>query len=106
MESNLGAGCMQILMDYKNGSNSGKIFNRRIRDRICHLAEGLGSASDTADFQRKMTQFYKEFGVGKLGLHKAFRIEHPEGGRLEIVPIPNISHVYLDDLSGYEIAKK
>ena len=106
MEKDLGAGCMQILMDYKNGRRSGKIFNRRIRDRICHLAEGLGSASDASDFQRKMTQFYKEFGVGKLGLHKAFRIEHPEGGRMEIVPITNIAHVHLDDLVGYEIAKK
>ena len=58
------------------------------------------------DFKQKMTQFYKEFGVGKLGLHKAFRIEHPEGGDMEIVPITNIAHVRLDDLVGYEIAKK
>ena len=52
-----------------------------------------------------MTQFYKEFGVGKFGLHKAFRVEHTEEGA-RIVPITKIAHVRLDDLVGYEIPKK
>lgn len=106
LEKDLGAGCIQVLMDYKNGSRTGKVFNRRVRDRICTLAKSLGDAVDVEDFKQKMTLFYKEFGVGKLGLHKAFRIEHPEGGDMEIVPITNIAHVHLDDLVGYEIAKK
>ena len=93
-------------MDYKNVTGGGKVFNRRIRDRICDLSRSLGSASDVDDFKRKITQFYKEFGVGKLGLHKAFRVEHPEHGDVQIVPITNIAHVHLDDLVGYEIAKK
>ena len=53
-----------------------------------------------------MVQFYKDFGVGKLGLHKAFRVEHPENSDVEIIPITNIAHVHLDDLVGYEDAKK
>ena len=57
-------------------------------------------------FKRTLTQFYKEFGVGKLGLHKAFRVEHPENSDVEIIPITNIAHVHLDDLVGYEDAKK
>ena len=97
---------MQILFEYKNTSNAGKVFNRRIRDRICNLAEGLADSSDAIDFKRKMTQFYKEFGVGKFGLHKAFRIDHPEGKTMSVEPITNIAHVHLDDLVGYEIAKK
>ena len=52
-----------------------------------------------------MTQFYKEFGVGKLGLHKAFRVAHDEEG-VHIVPITKIAHVQLDELVGYESAKK
>lgn len=106
LEKNLGADCIQTLMNYKNGSAAGKVFNRRIRDRICSLAKSLGDTPDVEDFHWKMTQFYREFGVGKLGLHKAFRIEHPEGEKMEIVPITNIAHVHLDDLVGYEIAKK
>ena len=54
---------------------------------------------------KDMTLFYQEFGVGKLGLHKAFRIQHKEDGA-EIIPITKTAHVKLDDLVGYEIAKK
>lgn len=53
-----------------------------------------------------MVSFYKDFGVGKLGLHKAFRIGHDEEGKVEIQPITRIAHVKIDDLVGYEIAKK
>lgn len=106
LEKNLAAGCIETLMGYRMSDGAGKVFNRRVRDRICHLAEKLGKVSAVEEFHSLMTQFYKEFGVGKLGLHKAFRIEHPEGGDMEIVPITNIAHVHLDDLVGYEIAKK
>ncbi len=106
MEKSLDAGCLNLLMDYQNVKGGGKVFNRRIRDRICDLARALATAEDVDDFKDKLTQFYKEFGVGKLGLHKAFRVEHPENDGVQIVPITNIAHVHLDDLVGYEIAKK
>ena len=106
MEKSLDAGCLNLLMDYQNVKGGGKVFNRRIRDRICDLVRALASALDVDDFKDKLTQFYKEFGVGKLGLHKAFRVEHPDNAGVQIVPITNIAHVHLDDLVGYEIAKK
>ena len=53
-----------------------------------------------------MTAFYIEFGVGELGLHKAFRIQHREKEDVEIVPITNIALVKLDYLGGYELAKQ
>ena len=106
LEKRLEAECIQVLMDYKNVTGGGKVFNRRVKDRICDLSRKLGSAADAAEFKKAMTQFYREFGVGKLGLHKAFRVEHPEQCDVEIVPITNIAHVHLDDLVGYEIAKK
>ena len=90
LEKRLEAECIQVLMDYKNVTGGGKVFNRRVKDRICDLSRKLGSAADAAEFKKAMTQFYREFGVGKLGLHKAFRVEHPEQG----------------DVVGYEIAKK
>ena len=56
---------------------------------------------------KHMVDFYKDFGVGKLGLHKAFRLEHKDiHQKVEIVPITKIAHVHLDDLVGYEIPKK
>ena len=93
-------------MDYKSGNSGGKVFNRRVRDRICDLSRALAATQNVEHFKRTLTQFYKEFGVGKLGLHKAFRVEHPENSDVEIIPITNIAHVHLDDLVGYEDAKK
>ena len=105
LENALDVDCLSILEDYQNVKGHGKVFNKRIRDRICELSAKLGNSESTEEFKAILTQFYKEFGVGKFGLHKAFRIEHTEDGA-EIVPITKISHVHLDDLVGYEIAKK
>lgn len=106
LEEHLHAQCLSILLKYENEPEKSRVFNRRIRDRICHLSVALGNAITVDEFQQCLTQFYKEFGVGKLGLHKAFRIEHVEGKPAEIVPITKIAHVHLDDLVGYEIAKQ
>ncbi len=106
LESVLGTQVFDILKDYKNTSKGSKVFNKRIRNRICELSRSLEISETVEQFKEKLTQFYKEFGVGKLGLHKAFRVEHPENGQVNIVPITKIAHVHLDDLVGYEIAKK
>ena len=101
----MGRECLAILRDYRGVEGHGKVFNKRIRDRICDLSRLLAETQDAEGFKDVLTQFYREFGVGKLGLHKAFRVEHRDGGA-EIVPITKIAHVRLDDLVGYESAKK
>ena len=98
--------CCGILCDYQAPKDSGKMFNKRIRDRICEMSRTLAAAKDTKEFMEDMVQFYKDFGVGKLGLHKAFRIEKDENGKAQIVPITRTAHVRLDDLVGYEIPKQ
>ena len=105
LEKTFEVDCLSMLHDYKGVKNQSKVFNQRIRDRICDLSKGLSTANDVAEFKDTITTFYKEFGVGKFGLHKAFRIEHTEEGT-EIVPITKIAHVHLDDLIGYDLAKK
>ena len=82
------------------------MFNSRIRDRICDLSKTLAAAESTEEFMKDMVQFYKDFGVGKLGLHKAFRVGHDENDNVEIQPITRIAHVKLEDLVGYEIPKQ
>lgn len=98
--------CSHALCQYENTGNSGRMFNSRIRDRISSMSRTLASAHTTEEFMDDMVQFYKDFGVGKLGLHKAFRIEHDRDGRVVIAPVTRIAHVYLDDLVGYEIPKQ
>lgn len=96
---------VRLITDYRNINEGSKVFNKRIRDRICQLALRLGQAADAEEFMADMVQFYKEFGVGKLGLHKAFRVDGTVSPA-RIVPITNIAHVQLEDLVGYETAKK
>ncbi len=95
----------ELIADYHPGRVESRIYNRRIRDRICSLARLLADAPSVTEMKERLTDFYRDYGVGKLGLHKAFRIEERNGG-WEIVPISKIAHVHLDDLIGYEIAKK
>ena len=94
-----------LITDYQNINEGRKVYNKRISDRICTLAQKLAKAESTEEFMDDMVQFYKECGGCKLGLHKAFRIDGTVTPA-RIVPITNIAHVHLDDLVGYEIAKK
>ena len=105
IENALDVEFVSMLTDYENVKGHGKVFNKRIRDSICELTVALSKSVDAEAFKVVLTEFYKKFGVGKFGLHKAFRVEHSEDGA-EIVPINKIAHVHLDDLVGYDIAKK
>lgn len=94
-----------VVLAYESPSGGSKIYNKRIRDRICHLAKQFVEDRDAEAMKLTLTEFYREYGVGKFGLHKAFRVARDEDG-VKIIPIRNIAHVYLDDLIGYEIPKK
>ncbi len=102
----IGAQETDFIDSYQGVSGSGKVFNQRIRDRICELAIRLKESKDVEEFRSVVTGFYREFGVGRLGLHKAFRIVHNAEGEPDIEPITRIAHVKLSDLVGYDIAKK
>ena len=97
---------IDIIKNYDSGNSNSKILNQRIRDRIVTMSGQLEQAENETEFLQYVTEFYKEFGVGTLGLHKAFRIEHDANGEAIIAPISRIAHVKLEDLVGYESAKK
>lgn len=90
---------------YQASSSESKVYNARICARICELAEKFCKDHTPEEMKATLTEFYKEYGVGKFGLHKSFRIVHDEAG-VHIEPILNIAHVSLQDLVGYEIPKK
>ena len=94
-----------LLFDFEPSSQESKVYNSRIRDRICQLAVQLEATGSAEEMKDAVTEFYREYGVGRFGLHKAFRIVSEVGDRARIVPIKNILHVHLDDLIGYETAK-
>ena len=96
---------LKLVTDFRPSSGESGVYNGRIRDRICTLAQEMAGCKDAAQMKDAVTQFYKEYGVGRFGLHKAFRVEHGEDG-VQIVPIKRILHVYMNDLIGYESAKR
>lgn len=107
MTDTLGVQSFSLLLNYeRTGNRAGsKVYNTRIRDRICQLAVKISQADTSQEMKEAVTEFYREYGVGKFGLHKAFRVDHGKKGA-KIRPILNIAHVKLDDLVGYEIPKK
>lgn len=105
LDKRLQTTCISMVLEYRNVNEQSRMFNKRIRDRICDLSVQLAKADSPEAFKQMVTEFYKDFGVGKFGLHKAFRVEHT-GDAVLIKPITNIAHVYLEDLVGYEIPKQ
>ena len=92
---------------YPPSRQESRVFNRRIRDRIVDLAVLLEQSEDENEFQSHMAAFYGEYGVGKFGLNKAFRIiEKEEEHKVIIDPIINVEHIYFKDIVGYEMQKK
>ncbi len=94
-----------LIQDYTSSTQESKVYNKRICKRICELAEKFCDDHTPEEMKDTLTQFYKEYGVGKFGLHKAFRVSRDEEG-VHIDPILNIAHVHMDDLVGYEIPKQ
>ncbi len=94
-----------LIENYTIGAVESKVYNARICRRICELAEKFCCDNTPEEMKATLTQFYKEYGVGRFGLHKSFRVVRDAQG-VHIVPILNIAHVTLNDIVGYEIPKK
>lgn len=101
----LGIKDFSLALHYTSSTRESKVYNTRIVKRIVELAQKFNENSTPLEMKQTLTEFYRDYGVGKFGLHKAFRVVHTDEGA-EIVPITNIAHVRLDDLVGYEAAKK
>ena len=102
----MGTTCFSFLEGYEPALDDGVVFNRRISDRIVELSEKLGEAQDVNEFLTGMTDFYRDFGVGSFGMHKAFRIRHTTDDRVEIEPISRVKHAKLSDIVGMESQKQ
>lgn len=61
---------------------------------------------DDNTFLNTVCDFYKDAGVGCIGLFKAFRVGHDDNDRPVITPVISVEHKYLKDLIGYDIQKK
>ncbi len=98
---------LSLLTNFMNNNEEEKYFNKRIRDSIIGLANRLAEVKDVDEFLGIVCDYYKEHGVGKFGMFKAFRINNQDGhNSVTIEPVTSVEHIYLYDLIGYEAQKK
>ena len=105
LEEALGINCFDIITNYKAVAKKETRFNKNISEKVQGLSEKLEQAATAEDFYELVTAFYEAYGVGKLGLNKAFRIDHKDN-QVELVPISNTELITFDDLIGYERQKQ
>lgn len=105
LESAYGVGLAGWLLNFDSACRGAGIFGHPVRDALCALAKDLAKADGIDAFQERLEAFYREFGVGEIGLHAAFGIARAKKG-VRFVPITNMARVSFDDLIGYEAAKQ
>ncbi|MDE6210401.1 MAG: ATP-binding protein, partial [Clostridia bacterium] len=69
------------------------------------LAFDLSKCKTTQSFLDTTVEFYRAYGVGELGLNKAFRVVD-ENNRARLLPITCMDNKRLDDLVGYDLQKQ
>lgn len=106
IDEKLGMDCFSILTDYKAIIKPELMYNANVSEKVRTLSRKLASAADEDEFFDLVTGFYKAYGVGMLGLNRAFRLrENPAGTEVKLEAVNNLDKVMLEDLVGYELQK-
>jgi len=105
LEQKLGIDCFSCLTNYRAIEKPELMYNKSVSEKVRALSEVLSRAATAEEFFFGITDFYKSYGVGQLGLNKAFRITSGTENRVVFQPISNMERVLLSDLVGYEQQK-
>lgn len=81
--------------------HSKPIINQEIYDLLTKLQIMLSKSTSVAEFYEILYNHYRQYGIGKYGLNKAFRYLDNE-----IIPIEHIGNNTLEQLIGYESQKE
>ena len=101
MEKALGINCFSLLANYTATAKPSSIVGAKVQE----LDNAMAAAQNADDLYETVAAFYRDNGVGKFGLHKAFRVN--AGGRENLlVPITATEDARLEDLVGYELQKQ
>ncbi len=105
IEADLGIDCFTTLCNYTSIYKHERRYNKNVSEKVRDLSRRLAVAQDDGTFFQLVTGHYRQYGVGLIGLNKAFRIRSgPEG--VSLIPIYNTDKVMLRDLVGYESQKE
>lgn len=102
IEKDLEIDCFTQLKNYNNNHNE-KVSNKNLSVKIQKLSKYLGETNNVDDFYNILTLFYKKYGVGIIGLNRAFKISNTENLLIPITSFDN--DIILDNLVGYQAQK-
>lgn len=105
IERDLGIDCFTTLRHYKAIYKHERRYNKNVSEKVRALSLRLAQAKDEGEFFALVTGHYRQYGVGLIGLNKAFRIKSGPNG-VELIPIYNTDKVMLSDLVGYDLQKE
>ena len=140
METKLEINCFSTITNYSSIHKRRQVYNKNVSDKVRALSDAIDAnlsemndkvnagemilaeadAKAAEDTLRLVTDFYKNYGVGMLGLNTAFRIaeivpgaaedkksaDFCLGNGIKCTPIKNTDKVSLNDLVGYEVQKQ
>ncbi|MCR5154240.1 MAG: DUF815 domain-containing protein [Lachnospiraceae bacterium] len=105
IEKELGIDCFDIVTNYIAVEKDKKYYNRSVSNSVKKLSEDIAAAPTAEEILSVVTGFYRENGLGLIGLNKAFRLV-TEGEKYELVPITNTEEVRLTNIIGYDSQKQ
>ena len=104
-EKRLDTDVFSILTDYRAIPKRDCLYNADVSLHIRLLRERLAESSNADEMFAHLTTYYRNRGVGMLGMNRAFRLAEGEEG-IEFVPVQNADRLLLSDLVGYEREKQ
>ncbi|MBQ9120611.1 MAG: ATP-binding protein [Lachnospiraceae bacterium] len=105
LEEKLGIDCFSTITNYRAIGKNERSYNRNVSEKVRKLSRMIANAGDSEEVFEIVTGFYRDYGVGKFGMNKAFRIRK-EAGEVVLFPITNTEEVHIDELVGYELQKQ
>lgn len=99
LDEKVGCRCARFLLGYEGTKAKGDAWVGR---RVESLREALLKTGGSQEFLGALSEHYKAYGVGELGLHRAFKLD--ENGSIR--PVLSTSDIRLGDLVGYQRQKR
>ena len=103
IEEALNITCFSTVSDYHSVAKNDRVVNLNVSEKVKTLSLEITEADDESELYEIVMKFYKNYGVGELGMNKAFRVQESETDILE--PVAADSDVRLADIIGYEKQK-
>lgn len=104
IEAKLGIDCFTRITNYKAISKRACLYNKSVSEKVRELSAMLAACESGEAMAELILNHYYQYGVGMLGLNRAFRIRGTSTIP-EFLPINNAEPIRLADLVGYERQK-